>query len=101
MDTPDRTDRGSRDAKGASASAAERQSMAATRRMQLDQVRAAVRAQLAGIHRRRQELSARRKPVPKGPRLPATPVTGVKTTAAGITEAPKVGSQTSTTPGLG
>jgi len=98
MDTPDRTDRGARDAKGASASAAERQNMAATRRMQLDQVRAAVRAQLADIHRRRQELSARRKPVQKGPR-PGIPVTGVKTTAAGITEAPKVNPQTSTTTG--
>lgn len=95
MNAPDRTDRGARDAKGASASAADRQTTAATRRMQLDQVRASVRAQLADIHRRRQELSARRKPAQKAPRPSALPVASGKSPAAGVTEAPMSSTQTS------
>jgi hypothetical protein len=47
-----------------------RQSSSAARRMQLEQVRATVRAQLAEIHRRRQELSARRRPVRPKPEMP-------------------------------
>jgi hypothetical protein len=97
MDAPDRPERGSRELKDASA--AERHQLAATRRMRLEQVRAAVRAQLAEITRRRQELSARRKPVQRVSRPAAPPTATAKPSAAG-TDAPRVVS-TPATPGQG
>jgi hypothetical protein len=68
MDVPRRTDSRRRDPRPAGAAAAGRAALAAARRAQLEQVRAAVRLRLAAIQRHRQELAARRKPPAAGGR---------------------------------
>jgi hypothetical protein len=68
MNVPRRTDRRGRDPQLAGAAAAGRVALAAARRAQLEQVRAATRMRLAAIQRHRQELAGRRRPPAGGDR---------------------------------
>ena len=74
MDVPRRTDAHarpsapSRKPQAGGEAAPGRVALAAARRAQLEQVRAAVRLRLAAIQRQRQELAARRKPPAAGDR---------------------------------
>ena len=63
-----RSDGSSLDSRPAGAAAPGRVALAAARRAQLEQVRAAVRLRLAAIQRQRRELAARRKPPAAGGR---------------------------------
>jgi len=68
MDVPRRTDSRARHRRPAAAASPGRAALAAARRAQLEQVRAAVRLRLAAIQRQRHELAARRKPPAAGGR---------------------------------
>ena len=74
MDVPRRTDARARQSaaslepRARGAEAPGRVALAAARRAQLEQVRAAVRLRLAAIQRQRHELAARRKPPAAGGR---------------------------------